>query len=155
MEQDVFASKRHSRIKKKHILISVFKIFVTLLAILLLWDIVINTDYYAEEFGNSIIWAIVFLICVIVWNVVFLRKLYTLYKVQKTLHTTLKTCNFLVIMETMQMVFDLAVFVVLLINMQWTEFYVLLMIVVTILGLVRDWSVLRMIKNFFVQIISK
>lgn len=155
IEQKVFNSKCHSKIKRKHIIISVFKIFVTLLAVLLLCDVIMNSDYYAEEFGNSIILAIVFLICVIFWNVVFLRKLYSLNKTRKTLHTTIKTCNFLVIMETIQMIFDLIVFVVLLINMQWTEFYVFLMIIVTILGLVRDWSILRMIKNLFVQIISK
>ncbi len=155
LEQDVFVSKRHSRMKRKHITISVLKIFISFLAMLLLCDIVINSDYYAKEFGNSIILAIVFLICVILWNVVFLRKLYDLNKTRKNLHTTIKTCNFLVIMETIQMIFDLIVFVVLLINMQWTEFYVFLMIIVTILGLVRDWSILRMIKNLFVQIISK
>lgn len=155
IEQKVFNSKCHSKIRRKHITISVFKIFITLLAVLLLCDVTMNSDYYAEEFGNSIILAIVFLICVILWNVVFLRKLYGLNKTRKTLHTTVRTCNFLVIMETIQMIFDLIVFAVLLINMQWTEFYVFLMIIVTVFGLVRDWSILRMIKNLFVQIISK
>lgn len=155
IEQKVFSSKCHSKIRRKHIIISVFKIFITLLAVLLLCDVIMNSDYYAEEFGNRIILAIVFLICVILWNVVFLRKLYGLRKTGETLHTTVRTCNFLVIMETIQMIFDLIVFVVLLINMQWTEFYVCLMIFVTIIGLVRDWSILKMIKNLFVQIISK
>lgn len=155
IEQKVFNSKCHSKIRRKHIIISVFKIFITLLAVLLLCEVTMNSDYYAEEFGNSIILAIVFLICVVLWNVVFLRKLYGLRKTGKTLHATVRRCNFLVIMETIQMIFDLIVFVVLLINMQWTEFYVCLIIFVTIIGLVRDWSILKMIKNLFVQIISK
>lgn len=155
IEEKVFNSKCHSKIKRKHRLICLFKIFIMLLAMLLLGDVVINRNYYAEEFGNSIILAMIFLICVIIWNVVFLRKLYDLNNMRKTLHATVKTCNFLVIMETVQMIFDLIVFVVLLINMQWTEFYVCLMIFVTILGFVRDWSVLKMIKTLFVQIIRK
>ncbi|GEM_PF-3255854 len=155
IEKRVFNSSLRSRMEKKHICIFIVKCFAVLLSVFLLFDIALDFMYYESEFHLGIYFAIIFLVCVIVWNIVFLHKLYRLNQMQKTLSSTIKTCNFLVVMETLQTIFDLLVFIVLLINMRWNVLYIEIMIVVTVLGIIRNWSVLKMIKNLFIQIIGR
>lgn len=84
---------------------------------------------------------------------IFIYKLNKLGKALSNIRKTIYSCNFIVIMETIQTIVDWIVFIVLVANMKWTVLYVGLVVVLGVIGLIKDWGTIRMIKNLLIEII--
>lgn len=129
------------------------KIFAIVLGLALLADIVSDYSYWAGEFGKAVPLAIAFLVFITAWNMIFIYKLNKLGKALSNIRKTIYSCNFIVIMETIQTIVDWIVFIVLVANMKWTVLYVGLVVVLGVIGLIKDWGTIRMIKNLLIEII--